>query len=193
MKKAKEGEDLNGLASLFPKSEQAFWQVVFRNVEGLTEVRLRAQKPALAYRNGKEFFLAHGDGMGDPNRSFKFIRAMFHNRVCQWLFSALHPRWGVSFGLTWAKHSYIQHKESDEPTYMGDDREPLVVFSRKNIENHPDIDYLIFGHRHLEIDMKLARHTRLMVLGDWISQFTYAVYDGEHMFLEEYIEGESQP
>lgn len=57
MKKAKEGEDLNGLASLFPKSEQAFWQVVFRNVEGLTEVRLRAQKPALAYRNGKEFFL----------------------------------------------------------------------------------------------------------------------------------------
>ena len=46
---------------------------------------------------------------------------------------------------------------------------------------------------YTELDIKLARHTRLMILGDWISQFTYAVYDGEHMFLEEYVEGESQP
>ena len=131
------------------------------------------KKPETTEIYGKEFFLAHGDGMGDPNKSFKVIRAIFHNKVCQWLFSALHPRWGVSFGLTWAKHSYIKHKETDEPTYMG--------------------DYFIFGHRHIELDLKLERHTRLMILGDWISQFTYAVFDGEHMFLEEYVEGESQP
>jgi UDP-2,3-diacylglucosamine hydrolase len=30
-------------------------------------------------------------------------------------------------------------------------------------------------------------------MGNWISQFTYSVYDGEHMFLEEYVEGETQP
>ena len=30
----------------------------------------------------------------------------------------------------------------------------------------------------------------MMILGDWITQFTYAVFDGEHMFLEEYVEGE---
>ena len=142
---------------------------------------------------GKEFFLAHGDGMGDPNKSFKVIRAIFHNKVCQWLFSALHPRWGISFGLTWAKHSYIKHKESDEPVYLGEEKEHLVLFAKDYIEDHPNIDYFIFGHRHIELDIKLARHTRLMILGDWISQFTYAVFDGEHMFLEEYVEGESQP
>ena len=32
-----------------------------------------------------------------------------------------------------------------------------------------------------------------MILGDWIDKFTYAVFDGEHMFLEQYIEGESRP
>ena len=122
-----------------------------------------------------------------------FIRAIFHNKVCQWLFSALHPRWGISFGLTWAKHSYIKHKETDDVHYMGDDKEHLVLFAKDYIEDHPDIDYFIFGHRHIELDIKLARHTRLMILGDWISQFTYAVFDGEHMFLEEYVEGESQP
>ncbi|MBQ2588047.1 MAG: UDP-2,3-diacylglucosamine diphosphatase, partial [Prevotella sp.] len=29
--------------------------------------------------------------------------------------------------------------------------------------------------------------------GDWIWQFTYAVFDGEHMFIQQYIEGESKP
>ena len=40
---------------------------------------------------------------------------------------------------------------------------------------------------------KTYTNTHMMTLGDWISQFTYAVYDGEHMFLEEYVEGESRP
>ena len=39
----------------------------------------------------------------------------------------------------------------------------------------------------------LTRETRLLILGDWISRFTYAVYDGEHLFLENYIEGETRP
>ena len=89
--------------------------------------------------------------------------------------------------------SYINHKEREDAVYLGEDREHLVLYAKKYIEDHPNIDYFIFGHRHIELDIKIERHTRLMILGDWISQFTYAVYDGEHMFLEEYVEGESQP
>ena len=59
------------------------------------------------------------------------------------------------------------------------------------------IDYFIYGHRHIELDLNLPRiegHTaRMLILGDWITQFTYAVFDGEHLFLEEYVEGESRP
>ena len=93
----------------------------------------------------------------------------------------------------YAKLYPLRHKENDDTAYLGEDKEHLVIFAKKYIEEHPNIDYFIFGHRHIELDIKLARHTRLMILGDWISQFTYAVYDGEHMFLEEYVEGESQP
>jgi UDP-2,3-diacylglucosamine hydrolase len=151
------------------------------------------KKPETTEIYGQEFFLAHGDGMGDPNKSFKLIRAIFHNRFCQWAFSNIHPRWGISFGLTWAKHSYIKHKQADEPNYMGEDKEHLVLYAKDYLKSHPNINYFIFGHRHIELDIKLGRFTRMMILGDWISQFTYAVYDGEHMFLEEYVEGESQP
>ena len=29
---------------------------------------------------GKEFYLAHGDGLGDPDKKFKMLRAMFRSR-----------------------------------------------------------------------------------------------------------------
>ena len=61
------------------------------------------------------------------------------------------------------------------------------------MKSHPEKVYYIFGHRHIELDLILSRKSRLMIIGDWITQFTYAVFDGEHMFLEEYVEGESRP
>lgn len=38
----------------------------------------------------------------------------------------------------------------------------------------------------------LSRTSRMLILGDWIQDFSYAVFDGENMFLEQYVEGESQ-
>ena len=63
----------------------------------------------------------------------------------------------------------------------------------KTISTHPDINYFIFGHRHIELDLMLSRTTRAIILGDWITEFSYAVFDGEHMLLEEFVEGETQP
>ena len=142
---------------------------------------------------GKVFFMAHGDGLGDPNRKFKLLRWLFHNKVCQVMFSALHPRWAIWFGLSWAKHSRLKHAREDEPVYMGENREHLVLYTKRYIQYHSNVDYFIYGHRHIELDLQLTKKARLMILGDWISQFTYAVFDGQHMFLQEYVEGESQP
>ena len=142
---------------------------------------------------GKVFFLAHGDGLGDPNKNFKLLRNIFHNRTCQMLFSSLHPRWGIWFGLQWAKHSRLKRKDGMEPPYQGEEKEHLVLFTKEYMKSHNDIDYFIYGHRHIELDLMLSRKTRMIIIGDWITQFTYVVYDGEHIFLEEYVEGESKP
>lgn len=149
---------------------------------------------------GKVFFLAHGDGLGDPDPKFKVIRGIFHNRVCQWLFSTLHPRISMWFGQTWAKHSRLKHSDGEDPTkgatvadppYMGEDREHLVLFTKAYMKEHPDVDFFVYGHRHIELDLMLSHSHRMLILGDWISQFTYASYDGEHLLLNEYEEGES--
>ena len=150
-------------------------------------------KPITTEIYGKVFYLAHGDGLGDPDGKFKLLRRIFHNRTCQRLLNAVHPRWGMWLGLTWAKHSRLKHADGKEPGFMGEDKEHLVLWTKAYMKQHSDIDYFIYGHRHIELDLVLSRKSCMMIIGDWIWQFTYVVFDGEHIFLEEYVEGESQP
>ena len=75
---------------------------------------------------------------------------------------------------------------------MGEDRECLVRYTKRYMRDHTNIDYFIYGHRHIELDLMLGDDTRMMVIGDWIQQFTYVVFDGDNLFLEEYEEGESK-
>lgn len=147
----------------------------------------------------KTFYLGHGDGLGDPDVKFKCLRAIFHNRLCQWLFAKIHPSWGMELGLRWAKHSRLKHDRNlnggvgGDPGYLGEHREHLVLYAKEYLTTHPTINYFLFGHRHIELDLMLSHTARLLILGDWISQFTYAVFDGEHLLLENYVEGETQP
>ena len=152
------------------------------------------------------FYLAHGDGLGDPDNKFKFLRKMFHNKACQRLLNFFHPWWGMQLGLNWAKHSRMKRTDGKETPYLGEDREYLILYTKEYLKTHPNIDFFIYGHRHIELDLMLSKNreatpqergekgrARMIILGDWINQFTYAVYDGEHMLLEEYVEGESRP
>ncbi|MCF0203422.1 MAG: UDP-2,3-diacylglucosamine diphosphatase [Bacteroidaceae bacterium] len=154
--------------------------------------------------NGKLFMLAHGDNSGKKDLGFTVIRWVFHNKVCQKLFSWLHPDIAQWLGFTWARHSRMKREGGREDPFQGDDKEPLVRFAIDYSRSHPNIDFYIFGHRHIALDYNISKHRitdkqeqdtvspRLIILGDWICQFTYAVFDGEHLLLQEYIEGESK-
>lgn len=150
------------------------------------------KKPLTTEIYGKEFYLAHGDGLGDSDKKFQFLRSLFHNKILQALFSCIHPRWSIAFGLNWAKHSRLKRENGKEPDYMGEDKEYLVLYTKEYLKSHPDINYFIYGHRHIELDLQLSKTSRVLILGDWISLFTYAVFDGEHLFMEQYIEGETE-
>lgn len=141
---------------------------------------------------GKEFYLAHGDGLGDESRNFKMLRAMFHSHTLQTLFSAIHPRWTVKLGLTWAKHSRLKREGGKEPDYMGEEREPLIRYTKEYLKTHPDINYFIYGHRHIMLDLMLSREARIVIIGDWIKYFSYAVFDGNELILDQYVEGDKE-
>ena len=39
-------------------------------------------KPQTVEIYDKVFYLAHGDGLGDPDKKFKFLKRMFQNQRC---------------------------------------------------------------------------------------------------------------
>jgi len=48
------------------------------------------------------------------------------------------------------------------------------------------IDYFIFGHRHRMVDIEIKNTSRLILLGDWIKNFSYGVFDGEKVVLNKF-------
>ncbi|MFI5220263.1 MAG: UDP-2,3-diacylglucosamine diphosphatase [Bacteroidia bacterium] len=141
-------------------------------------------KPVQREINGKRFFIGHGDALGPGDHGYKFIKKVFANKFCQWLFARLHPNLGIGMAKYWSRKSRISTDTYDEK-YLGDDKEYLVVFA-KEILKKEHFDYFIFGHRHLALDVKVGENSRYVNLGDWIRYFTYAVFDGKDLELKKF-------
>ena len=56
------------------------------------------RKPVTMEIYGKVFYLAHGDGLGDPDPMFQFLRKVFHNRICQRLLNFFSSLVGNAVG-----------------------------------------------------------------------------------------------
>jgi UDP-2,3-diacylglucosamine hydrolase len=139
---------------------------------------------------GKKFFLTHGDGLGDDSTAFKLLRVLFHSKFCRKLYAAIHPRWTTSFAQWWSD----RNRENDGmPDYFGEDKEHLVLFAKKHLKVAPNINYFIFGHRHIMLDLTLSAQSRIIILGDWIKRFSYGVFDGEKFSLEVFEEFAETP
>lgn len=134
--------------------------------------------------NRKKFYLGHGDGLGPGDHGYKFIKKVFANPICQWLFARLHPNFGIGMAKFWSKTSRASTGNSDEK-FLGEENEWLAIYA-KDILKKEHFDYFIFGHRHLPIDIKLNDNSQYVNLGDWIHYFTYAVFDGKELVLKEY-------
>jgi UDP-2,3-diacylglucosamine hydrolase len=147
------------------------------------------RKPEILEFSGKKFFLAHGDGLGPGDNGYKFIKSIFENRFNQFLFKWLHPDIGFQMGLFFSRRSRIANiaRERRADYKLEIEKEMLYTFSKETSEQNPTIDYFVFGHRHVPVDVALSDKTRLILLGDWITNFTYAKFDGNQLLLESFL------
>lgn len=144
---------------------------------------------------GARMVMAHGDGVWQSSRRFRFLRALFRNRTCQHLFSAIHPRWTVPFAYAWSRHSRhsgtpeLERREADRRRRKAEGRglpenvAALRAFSRDYAASHPGCRYFLFGHLHQLIEEEIGDGISMIVLGEWLKMFSYAVFDGERMQL----------
>jgi UDP-2,3-diacylglucosamine hydrolase len=154
-----------------------------------TELNIKLHRTSeLVILGKKKFFLSHGDGMGPGDHGYKLLKKLFEFRPNQWLFRWLHPDIGSRLALYFSRKSRIANiiKEGRIEKTGNYDMERLVIFSREMAEKDPSIDYFIFGHRHLPIDVPVSANAHCIILGDWVTNFTYAVFDGTDLQLKHF-------
>jgi UDP-2,3-diacylglucosamine hydrolase len=138
-------------------------------------------QPITRTYNGKVFYIGHGDGLGPGDKGYKLLRKIFASKICQWLFSRLHPNLAFYIARRSSKRSRVITGDSDEK-FLGNENEWLFLFSREYLKTHK-VDYFIFGHRHLPLDLDVDGKARYINLGEWIHYNTYAVFDGQNLSL----------
>ena len=141
------------------------------------------REPIEVSLKGKSFFIGHGDGLGPGDKSYKLIKKIFKNKLCQWLFERIHPNLGISIAQYWSKKSRIANGEKDEKYYG--EKEWLIQFCNEKIKTN-DINFFIFGHRHLPLEVDLGKNTTYINLGEWVNYNSYAVFDGKKLELKHY-------
>lgn len=134
--------------------------------------------------NGKKFLIGHGDGLGPGDHGYKFIKKIFRNRFCQWLFGILHPTMGIGLANYMSRKSRAATGQTDEH-FLGEENEWLIVYCKEVLQQQ-HYDYFVFGHRHLPIDFVLPKGSRYINLGDWLRYDSYAVFDGSQLELKYY-------
>jgi UDP-2,3-diacylglucosamine hydrolase len=128
----------------------------------------------------KKVYLAHGD-LANPNdlgyrRLRKFLRSGFIRSLIRSL-----PNRLLMFIA--ARASYESRKSSSEKRYRWPAQDILKPYAESIIASGHDV--VVTAHFHQPFHEKVG-DGELIALGDWISQFSYAVYEDKSFTLTDY-------
>ena len=138
---------------------------------------------------GKKILISHGDDVGEQPAMYRFTRWCFYNKVCQWLYAAIHPRWTYPIATGWSNENRTRRDPHQQHAISERAASHLLDFSRDYYRQHPDVDAFVYGHIHL------ARVTDgddilppVIFLGEWISLNSYVVLDRSGAFSLKFFE-----
>ena len=122
--------------------------------------------------SGKRFFLEHGDGIAKDDTGYRILKRIFRNRG-----NILHPDIGVPLAkwVSSLSRGHTSKKEFDDSDY--------ILRAQEKFQG--GFDYVLFAHLHHPI-LKTIGNNIYLNLGDWMKNFTYAVFDGSELRLEKW-------
>lgn len=127
---------------------------------------------------GRNVLIAHGDNMNiDDKPLLRLMNTIFRSKTARRIFSwAVHPDLALRFGHWWSGKSRKTHAAE---TLTRDSLGFLIDYARRYEAQHPDTDYIIFGHMHYACDYR-EDGLRVLFLGSWDdANPVYGVIDGE--------------
>ncbi len=135
------------------------------------------------------FLLSHGDDVGYQKPIYRFMRACFYSRFCQALYASIHPRWTFPLASGWSADNRTSQSRKTQKASKSVQRslQNLIDFSQSVNEAQPgSVKHFVYGHLHVAHQQQLPDGSDVTVLGDWIKQDTYAVFDGKQLELKQY-------
>ena len=140
-------------------------------------------EPQVWQINGTHLLIGHGDGLGPGDYFYKFLKQVFRNPVCQWLFARLHPNFGFGLASYLSRRSRARNlKKGGDEHFLGEEKEWLIQFC-KTTEATQHFDYYVFGHRHLPLAYPITTESTYINLGEWFKSCTYAVWKEDKIVL----------
>ncbi len=128
--------------------------------------------------SGKKFFLTHGDGILSWDVGYRLLKKVIRSRIFVWLYRCLHP--AIGYGIAHSISKKGRHYDHS-PEYNQNILNELKTFTDKKINEGHDI--VITGHYH-QATIENVNSGKLVVLGDWLQYFSYAVFDGNDIKLK---------
>jgi UDP-2,3-diacylglucosamine hydrolase len=125
--------------------------------------------------HGKKFYLHHGDGLLTNDTGYRILKRVLRNKTNIFLFSLVHPDLAAMIAR-WSSNKSRQYTSKRE--FEGDD---MSRFAQQKISE--GYDYVIMGHNHVPCRRNLGSGVYVN-LGDWVSERTYAVFDGVSLELK---------
>ncbi len=135
------------------------------------------QDPFSISLNGKQFYLGHGDGLVKNDIGYLILKKILRNRFLQWIYSLLHPDFGI-----WI--ASFTSKTSREYTKVKDYGEVDGMFEEAKRKIDSGFDYVIFGHLHQRKEEKF-KNGKYINLGSWLDNPCYGIFkDNEFKIID---------
>ena len=137
---------------------------------------------------GKHILISHGDDVGVQPVMYRFTRWCFYNKVCQWLYAAVHPRWTYPIATGWSNENRTGRDPAEQQAVSERAAERLIDFSREYYASHHDVEAFVYGHLHIARMNEADGMPPVVFLGDWISLCSYVVLDSNGNFSLNFFE-----
>lgn len=166
-----------GIKVTFLAGNHDFWRGGYFKDEFGIDMKL---EPVIFERDGKKFYLHHGDGLAYNDKGYLILRKILRNKFNQFLYSIMHPDLGIKLARSTSSSSRIHTDQKDYTQKDG-----LKDFAIKKIDS--GFNFIIMGHRHKP--MSISHNSGLYInLGDWLHSFTYAKYSDKELKLYRYYD-----
>lgn len=127
--------------------------------------------------SGKHFYLFHGDGVAWRDVGYRVLKRILRSSLNQRIFRWIHPDWGIPFARLVSGSS---RKYTNQMNHLRDEGDYISFAEEKFAQG---FDYVLMGHRHNPLCHTRDGH-KYINLGDWISLFSYAEFDGKDLSLK---------